>query len=319
MNENVIAAKDLTKKFGDFVAVDKISFEIKRGEIFGFLGPNGAGKTTTIRMLCAILDQTSGSAKVAGYDISENPEAIKKLIGYMSQKFSLYNDLTVSENIDFFSGIYGAFGREERKIKEDMIKRAGLQDKKKILTGTLAGGWKQRLALICALSHMPRILFLDEPTAGVDPVSRRDFWDYIYELSKQGVTVIVTTHYLDEAEHCNTIAMMNDGRIIAKGSPAELKKLKGRGELLEIECDNVTGAFEVLKGCPECFDIGFSGTFLHLQVESIERGASVITSLLQRHNISIKRIEPVEPSLEDIFVGLIEEENRKKSSPITEN
>jgi len=312
MDEVRIIAEKLTKKFNDFTAVDNISFQVKRGEIFGFLGPNGAGKTTVIRMLCALLDPTSGSAKVAGYDVEKHPEEIKKLIGYMSQKFSLYNDLTVEENVDFFTGIYGSPEKQTLKFKQEMIKRGGLEDKKKILTGTLSGAWKQRLALICALSHKPSILFLDEPTAGVDPISRRQFWDYIYELSNQGVTIIVTTHYLDEAEYCNTIALMNEGRIIAKGSPSELKKLKAWGVLVELECKPVAQAFEILKGCPGCSDIGFSGMHLHLRVDSLEKGEFVIRALLDKHNINLKRIQEVTPSLEDVFVSLIEEEEKKK-------
>ena len=220
---NSITVSKLTKKFGDFTAVDGISFNVKEGEIFGFLGPNGAGKSTTIRMLCGILEPTSGSGTVAGLDISKDSEKIKERIGYMSQKFSLYEDLTVSENLDFYAGIYQTprAGRKERK--EMMIEMAGLKGRENELTANLSGGWKQRLALGCATIHDPKILFLDEPTSGVDPVSRRNFWKLIYTLSRQGTTVLVTTHFMDEAEHCNNLALISDGTIIASGSPVQLK------------------------------------------------------------------------------------------------
>jgi len=218
-----IEVKELTKKFGDFTAVDHISFQVKKGEIFGFLGPNGAGKSTTIRMLCGILMPTSGTGIVGEYQIDTRPEEIKKIIGYMSQKFTLYQDLSVEENIDFYGGIHGLSSSLIRERKNWVLKMAGLQGREHSLTKELASGWKQRLSLGCAILHQPEIVFLDEPTASVDPVSRRDFWDLIYELREKGTTTFVTSHYLDEVERCERIAIIYAGRIIALGSPKELK------------------------------------------------------------------------------------------------
>jgi ABC-2 type transport system ATP-binding protein len=218
-----IEVKNLTKRFGKFTAVDHISFSVKRGEIFGFLGPNGAGKSTTIRMLCGILRPTSGIGRVGGYQIDIQPEEIKRIIGYMSQKFTLYQDLTVEENIDFYGGIHRLSLSEKEERKKWVLKISGLEGKENSLTRELSGGWKQRLSLGCAIIHQPEILFLDEPTASVDPVSRRDFWELIYDLSKKGTTVFVTSHYLDEVERCHRIAIISTGKIIALGSSKELK------------------------------------------------------------------------------------------------
>ncbi len=219
-----ITVNKLTKKFGDFTAVNGVSFNVKKGEIFGFLGPNGAGKSTTIRMLCGILEPTGGGGTVGGFDINNDSERIKENIGYMSQKFSLYEDLTVSENLDFYAGIYQTEKQGRVQRKQQMIEMAGLVGRENELTSNLAGGWKQRLALGCAVIHYPKILFLDEPTSGVDPVSRRNFWKLIYRLSEEGTTILVTTHYMDEAEHCNNIALISDGEIVASGSPTQLKQ-----------------------------------------------------------------------------------------------
>ena len=239
MNENkhlqwAVEIEDLVKNFGAFTAVDHISLKVRKGEIFGFLGPNGAGKSTTIRMLCGILLPTAGKGKVSGFDIFTEPEKIKENIGYMSQKFSLYDDLTVEENLDFFSGIYRLSRGIKKERKEWALQMAGLEDRRESLTRNLAGGWKQRLALGCALLHEPEIVFLDEPTGGVDPVSRRRFWDLIYDLSVRGVTVFVTTHYLDEAEYCHRIMLMHAGEIIAGGSPRELKDKHGLATLEDV-------------------------------------------------------------------------------------
>jgi ABC-2 type transport system ATP-binding protein len=219
-----IEVHNLTKKFGDFTAVNNISFRVARGEIFGFLGPNGAGKSTTIRMLCGIMRPSSGEGLVGGYSINNEPEEIKKIIGYMSQKFTLYQDLTVEENIDFYGGIHGLSPLIKEERKKWVLKMAGLIGKENYLTRELSAGWKQRLSLGCAILHQPEILFLDEPTASVDPISRRDFWDLIYNLSKKGITVFITSHYMDEVERCHRIAIIYSGRIIAIGSPNELKK-----------------------------------------------------------------------------------------------
>ncbi|MFA5105036.1 MAG: ABC transporter ATP-binding protein [Candidatus Margulisiibacteriota bacterium] len=232
--ENSIIVDNLTKKFGDFIAVNGVSFNVKKGEIFGFIGPNGAGKSTTIRMLCGLLEPTEGRGSVGGFDISGESERIKEIIGYMSQKFSLYEDLTVYENLDFYAGIYQTPINTRKQKIEDMIGMAGLKGREGELAANLSGGLKQRLALGCATVHEPKILFLDEPTSGVDPISRRNFWKLIYDLSVLGTTVLVTTHYMDEAEHCNNIALISDGKIAAMGSPTELKTNFGKNTLEEV-------------------------------------------------------------------------------------
>src|ERR1043166_1035395 len=221
-NGPAVSMQDLTKRFGDFVAVDRVSVDVAQGEIFGFLGPNGAGKSTTIRILCGLLSPTSGSASVGGYDVARDPETVRRNIGYMSQKFSLYDDLTVVENIDFFSGIYGVPAGRRAERRDYVLKMAGLEERRDSMTRLLSGGWKQRLALGCAILHDPPILFLDEPTSGVDPIARREFWDLIYQLSEAGHTVFVSTHYMDEAEYCHRLALMYHGRIIAMDTPDEL-------------------------------------------------------------------------------------------------
>ena len=234
MSETTVVTDGLVKRFGDFVAVDHVSLEVARGEIFGFLGPNGAGKSTTIRILCGLLAPTEGRATVSGFDVARDPESVKRNIGYMSQKFSLYDDLTVEENIEFFSGVYGV-PRERRAERRDYaLRMAGLEEKRDSMTRLLAGGWKQRLALGCAILHEPPILFLDEPTSGVDPIARRMFWDLIYQLSAQGHTVFVSTHYMDEAEYCHRLALMYRGKVVALGSPAELKQSAGLATMEEV-------------------------------------------------------------------------------------
>jgi len=234
VSEPTVITDGLVKRFGDFVAVDHVSLEVTRGEIFGFLGPNGAGKSTTIRILCGLLAPTEGRATVNGFDVARDPEAVKRNIGYMSQKFSLYDDLTVEENIEFFSGVYGV-PRELRAARRDYaLRMAGLEEKRGSMTRLLAGGWKQRLALGCAILHEPPILFLDEPTSGVDPIARRMFWDLIYQLSAQGHTVFVSTHYMDEAEYCHRLALMYRGKVVALGSPAELKQSAGMATMEEV-------------------------------------------------------------------------------------
>ena len=233
-NGFAVVVKDLVKRFGSFVAVDNVSFSVHRGEIFGFLGPNGAGKSTTIRILCGLLAPTSGEATVEGIDVARDPERVKQSIGYMSQRFSLYDDLKVEENLDFFSGIYGTPRDQRAARNQEILHMAGLEDKASTMTHLLAGGWKQRLALGCALVHRPPVLFLDEPTSGVDPIARREFWDLIYRFSEQGHTVFVSTHYMDEAEYCHRLALMYRGRIIALGAPAELKQNTGRPSMEDV-------------------------------------------------------------------------------------
>src|SRR5271154_565136 len=239
MPDNAVEIRDLVKRFGDFVAVDHVNLEVQRGEIFGFLGPNGAGKSTTIRVLCGLLEPTSGSATVGGLDVDTESELIKQRIGYMSQKFSLYDDLTVEENIDFFSGIYGVPRARRAERKAYVLKMAGIEERRSTLTRLLSGGWKQRLALGCAILHEPPILFLDEPTSGVDPIARRTFWDLIYQLSEAGHTIFVSTHYMDEAEYCHRLALMYGGKVTALGTPGELKKSLGSHHLLLLEVSDL--------------------------------------------------------------------------------
>jgi len=297
----------LTKRFGNFVAVDRVSLAVKPGEIFGFLGPNGAGKSTTIRILCGLLSPTSGNARVGGIDVVAKPEDVKHNIGYMSQKFSLYDDLTVEENIDFFSGIYGVEGERQRTRKEYVLRMAGLADRRSSMTRLLAGGWKQRLALGCAILHEPPILFLDEPTSGVDPIARRGFWDLIYRLSSAGHTVFVSTHYMDEAEYCHRVALMYRGKVIALDSPAELKRSLDAVDVLRLECSDILGAMRLLQGK----DPAVFGGGLHLTVADAEHEIPIVRQALESAGIAVNVLERIEPSMEDVFVSLIEEEDRK--------
>jgi len=302
----VIIVEGLTKRFGSFTAVEDVSFQVRRGEIFGFLGPNGSGKSTTIRMLCGLLSPTSGRASVLGYDIVRDAEAIRLNIGYMSQRFSLYEDLTVEENLEFYAGIYRLpRGRIKERMK-DILAMAGLWGREKSITGTLSTGWKQRLALGCALIHEPGLVFLDEPTGGVDPVSRRNFWDLIYDLSRSGVTVLVTTHYMDEAEHCHTIGFIYNGKLVALGTPENLKKSKMRGQILQVECSPLLPALEAMKDVPQVREAAMYGAGLHVVVEDITRDTTIVRQALYRAKVRVEAITPVEPALEDIFVSLVE-------------
>jgi len=301
-----IEVNNLTKKFNSFTAVDNISFNVKKGEIFGFLGANGAGKSTTIRMLCAILEPTSGDAMVGGYSIKNKPDMVKKNIGYMSQKFSLYNDLTVEENINFFGGIYGLEGNEFQERKKWVLNIANLEGKEKILTGSLPGGIKQRLALGTAVIHRPEIVFLDEPTSGVDPISRRRFWDLINELSSEGITVLVTTHYLEEAEYCNNIILIDAGKLIAEGTSKELKTHHLKNRILEIECEKVVEAMEILEKKDFVDETSIFGNQIHIIVNDKYENERQIRDLLTQNLISIKRIDKIVPTLEDVFIHLSE-------------
>ena len=298
-----VRTRGLVKHFGQFVAVDHVDLEVARGEIFGFLGPNGAGKSTTIRILCGLLAPTSGEAAVAGFDVNRESEQIKRNIGYMSQKFSLYDDLTVEENIDFFSGIYGVERRTERK--DYVLAMAGLEEKRTTMTGLLAGGWKQRLALGCAILHEPPILFLDEPTSGVDPIARRRFWELIYGLSAAGRTVFVSTHYMDEAEYCHRIALMYRGKVIALDSPAGLKHSLDAVNILRLECSDVLGAMRLLHSMPEVTDVAVFGGGLHVTVADAERSIPAIRTALASGGIDTSVLERIEPSMEDVFVAEI--------------
>lgn len=312
-NHLAVEVKELEKRFGAFVAVNRISFEVSRGEIFGFLGPNGAGKSTTIRMLCGILSPSGGSGMVAGLDIRMEAERIKSHIGYMSQRFSLYEDLTVEENIDFFSGIYRIPAQRKRERKEWVIEMAGLQEHRNSKTAILSGGWKQRLALGCAILHEPPILFLDEPTSGVDPISRRQFWDLIYELTGKGVTVFVTTHYMDEAEYCDRLGLIYRGELIASGTPVVLKRELMREEVLEVLCERPQEAMEKIEKMSEVKEVALFGKGLHVVALDGESAAAAIRNLLPQQGVRVSRIEKIVPSLEDVFVSLIEARDRAEA------
>ena len=309
-NNKAVIVKDLEKRFGNFVAVNRVSFEVSKGEIFGFLGPNGAGKSTTIRMLTGILAPTGGTGTVAGFDVRTQPEKIKAHIGYMSQKFSLYEDLTVEENIDFYSGIYRIPPEKKKERKEWVIRMAGLEERRHSRTATLSGGWKQRLALGCAILHEPPIIFLDEPTSGVDPISRRRFWDLIYELAGKGVTVFVTTHYMDEAEYCDRIALIYRGELTAIGTLGELKTQIMQEDVLEVLSDrpqDAMGEIEKLEGIKE---VALFGKGLHVVTEDAKTTAGRIRNHLVAQGYRVARIEKIVPSLEDVFVSLIEARDR---------
>ena len=311
MAVNAIEVDNLTKLFGKFCAVDHINFEVKQGEIFGFLGANGAGKSTTIRMLCGLLQSTKGTAKVGGFDINTQSEKIKENIGYMSQKFSLYEDLTVDENINFFGKVYGLSNGELAERKQWVLEMANLKGRERSITGTLSGGWKQRLALGCAVLHRPRIVFLDEPTSGVDPVMRRKFWELINDLSSQGITVLVTTHYLEEAEYCNDIILINAGKIIAGGSPKELKEQHIKTPILEVQCTNVIDALALLEQQPWVVETSVFGTYMHVSVSDEKKARKEIKRILNEEGIEVANIARITPSLEDVFIYLLDQEAKR--------
>ncbi len=303
-----VEVENLVKKFGDFTAVDNITFQVKKGEVFGFLGPNGAGKTTTIRMLCGLLTPTSGRGRVGEYDIFTQSEKVKENIGYMSQKFSLYEELTVEENIDFYSGIYKVKKELKKERKEWVLRMAELEDKRERQTRELALGWKQRLALGCALLHNPPILFLDEPTSGVDPISRRNFWDLIYSISDNGTTVFVTTHYMDEAEYCHRLGLIFKGKLVQMGTPEELKGKSVSGSIWELECDNPIEALDFLHKDERVIEASLFGMNIHLLLPSGEE-PNYLSQILKEKGIEVVRLQKVTPSLEDAFVSLIRKEN----------
>jgi ABC-2 type transport system ATP-binding protein len=311
--EIAVKTDRLVKRFGDFVAVNNVSLDVAKGEIFGFLGPNGAGKSTTIRILCGLLAPTSGRAVVNGFDVAAQPEEVRQTIGYMSQKFSLYNDLLVEENIEFFGGVYGVPDAKLAERREYVLTMAGLEDRRKSKTAELPAGLKQRLALGCAILHEPPILFLDEPTSGVDPIARRGFWDLIYDLSAAGHTIFVTTHYMDEAEYCHRAALMYAGGVIALGSPDELKQSLGRGHLLHLEASNLIGAMTALENRPGIEDVAVFGSGLHVKVEDDAVAQPEIRAALKRAGIEVRSLAPIMPSMEDVFVSLIEREERAKA------
>ena len=300
-----VEAEDLTKQFGSFTAVDHISFRVREGEIFGFLGPNGSGKTTTIRMLCGLLMPTAGRAHVLGYDVARQPEQVKARIGYMSQRFSLYSDLTAYENLEFYAGIYRLSPQERRRRIDEFLEMVDLTGREKERVENLSGGWKQRLALGCAILHRPRMLFLDEPTGGVDPSSRREFWDLIYTMASQGTTVFVTTHYMDEAEHCHTIGLMYQGRLIACDSPDGLKSEAMRGQVLEVAAEPLMEALETLPILPGVHEVAIYGTLLHVVTDS--GSGPAIRAALEERNLRVDTLEAIPPSLEDVFISLVQQ------------
>lgn len=311
---NSIIVNNLTKKFGSFTAVDNVSFEVNRGDIFGFLGANGAGKSTTIRMLTGILEPTSGDAIVGGYSIKKEPDKVKTQIGYMSQKFSLYNDLTVEENIRFFAGVYGLTGKQYQERKSWVLKVADLKGKEKLITASLPGGIKQRLALGTAVIHEPKIVFLDEPTSGVDPVSRRNFWDLIHELSFAGTTVLVTTHYLDEAEFCSDIILINAGRLIAQGNSKTLKTNYIKNTILEIESERIVDSMEILEKENWVGETSIFGNYIHIILnDNSKTETDVIDVLTNKNSIKVQRIDKIVPTLEDVFIHLLEKDKKNVS------
>lgn len=303
-----LEVKELTKVFGQFVAVDRVSFTVAQGEIFGFLGPNGAGKSTTIRMLCGLLLPTSGSGTVAGFDIIREASAIKANIGYMSQRFSLYEDLTVEENLFFFGGIYGLPPDRLADRTQAVLEQVGLWERRQELTRHLALGLRQRLALASALLHDPPILFLDEPTSGVDPISRRNFWDMIYQLARRGTTVLVTTHYLEEAEFCDRLLLIYQGRLIAQGTPLELKAMMPQ-EILIVQPTLLAEALEILSAQPELGEVAVFGDGLHIMTTNPEASAAAIRTTLAAQGIEVLSWQRTSPTLEDAFIYLIEQVN----------
>jgi ABC-2 type transport system ATP-binding protein len=305
-NNNAVEVHDLEKRFGSFTAVNRINFNVAKGEIFGFIGPNGAGKSTTIKMLCGILSPTSGTGQVGGFDIANQQEKIKEHIGYMSQKFSLYDDLTVEENIDFYSGIYKLSKEKNKDRTEWIIKMAGLDKLRKSLTRTLSTGWKQRLALGCAIIHEPKIIFLDEPTSGVDPMARKNFWDIIKELAAAGATVFVTTHYMDEANNCDRIALIYKGVVIALGTPYELKTTFMKSDVLEILIPDTQQWMEKLSELPVVEEAALFGIYIHAVVKDSSEAIPVIEKFLKSQKADNYEIKEIQPSLEDVFVYLIE-------------
>jgi drug efflux transport system ATP-binding protein len=307
---SAISVKNLTRRFGEFVAVDDVSFEVAEGEIFGFLGANGAGKSTTIRMLCGLLRPTSGTAVVGGVDVSRDPEAVKLRIGYMSQRFSLYEALTVDQNIRFFGGVYGLEGKRYEARRRFALEMAGLVGRESAMTRDLAGGWRQRLALGCAILHEPPIVFLDEPTGGVDPVSRRQFWRLIDRLSQEGTTVLVTTHYLDEAEHCHRIAVMSAGRLAALGTTAELKQVFDGRAIVEVQAPDAIGAMHELEQMAEVEKTSLFGTAVHAVLRDVTLTPDRVAESLRAKGVADARAEAVEPSLEDVFLDVVERSAR---------
>ena len=312
-SNQAVVAEGLTKKFGAFTAVDRLDLSIATGEVVGFIGPNGAGKSTTIRMLCGLLRPTAGRASVAGFDVGREPEAVREHIGYMSQKFSLYPDLTVQENLRFFGGLYRVPRGDIKARMQLAIAMAGLEGREDALVQTLASGWKQRLALGCAILHRPPVLFLDEPTSGVEPEARRRFWDLIHRLASEGVTILVSTHYMDEAEYCNRIALIDAGRLVAIGSPGELRRRELGGVLYELDCSALGAALAALRQAPAVIDAAIFGDKLHVLLRQADAAAE-LQPLLARQGITAGPPHPIAPSLEDVFVQLVSRPNTAEAN-----
>jgi len=312
-----VELRDLSKHFGAFKAVDRVSLSVNEGEIFGFLGANGAGKSTTIRMLCGLLAPTSGTGLVLGTDVAKDPEGVKRKIGYMSQRFSLYDDLTVGQNLRFFGGVYGLHGAPAREREAWAVRTAGLEGKEGRLTGELPGGWKQRLALACAVMHQPRVVFLDEPTSGVDPISRRRFWRLIDEMSAEGITVFVTTHTLDEAEYCHRLALIHAGRLEALGTVSELKRVFAGNAVLEVQASRVGEALETIGEAPWAVETSVFGTRIHVVVRDAEEGRREIERALAESGNPAASVERILPSLEDVFIHHVEAaEAARRAEPL---
>ncbi len=311
-SEYAVDVRELTRQFGKFTAVDHVSFYIPRGEIFGLLGPNGAGKTTAIRILCGLMKPTSGAAEVLGINVLKHPEEVKKRIGYMSQRFSLYNDLSVMENLNFYATVYEVPRHERSQRIEEVIQICNLERLENQITRQLSGAWRQRLALGCSILHHPEMLFLDEATAGVDPVSRRDFWDLIYRMAGDGMSVLATTHYMDEAEYCNTIGMIYAGKMIAIASPDTLKA-KMPGTLLQLDVANVEQAKELLDHTPGVLDCAIHGANLHVIVEDVAMKGQ-IEQILTGAGLNPQNVEVSQPSLEDVFISLVEDNINKNTA-----
>jgi ABC-2 type transport system ATP-binding protein len=308
-----ILTEGLTKRFKDFIAVDEVSFAVSPGEVFGFLGPNGAGKTTTIRMLCGILPPTAGWALVGGVDVAAEPERIRSRIGYMSQRFSLYTDLTVWENLTLYAGIYGIPERRMKKRLKEVMEMSALTGKEESMVEDLPTGWRQRLALGCAVLHQPEVLFLDEPTSGVDPAARQTFWELIYQLSAQGTAVLVTTHYLDEAEQCHRIGMIFDGTLVAVDTPTLLKG-KIPGKVYELEAENSIRASEVLRQIPGITEVSPFGRRLHILTEADTPTQKNIRKMLAEAEVAVASLEQVPPHLEDVFIYLAQKSYKENAS-----
>jgi drug efflux transport system ATP-binding protein len=303
--EPIIEVRGLTRCFGDRIAVDDVTFSVYEGEVFAFLGPNGSGKSTTIRMLCGILAPSEGTGRVLGFDIATDGERIKQSIGYMSQRFALYEDLTVKENLEFYAGVYNVPARERRARVAELIEMAGLTGREGQLTGQLSGGWKQRLALGCAIAHRPKLLFLDEPTAGVDPVSRRRFWTMIHGFAAEGITIFVTTHYLDEAEHATRIGMIHNGVLKALAPPAELKRSALQGMLINLVCGAPFDAVQLLEDSPGVRDVALHGTDVHVLLDPAILSPDDVAARVRAAGIEVRDVRQIEPSLEDVFISLI--------------